>query len=225
MSKNEILFGLGAMLVGAFLTPVAGYSSAVVGLIFGTALIIAAVYGRDTDSSNKLSNTLPRITANGESLIGSGKLDLTLTPSNGPSDKMILTVTNNGKGQKFHAQCKILSRRNDPNRLFQKPYDLLWEGHKYRETHIVRGESRNLLIAEADENFQYQSEEVSLIERVHGGSKSEVERSRWNRNKAGPEYDLEISVFGEGDNKPHIERFTLKCGGKFCALEMANLQS
>lgn len=151
-------------------------------------------------------------------------LDIELKPSSGPSDKMLLALTNNGKIQKFHAQCTTLSRRNDPNKLFQKTYDLLWEGHTYRHTTIVRGETRNLLIAKADESLQHQTERVSLIERLSRGAQNEVEWSRWDRSKAGPEYDLEVSVFGEGDEEPHRERFTLRCGGKVCALEMARLE-
>lgn len=150
-------------------------------------------------------------------------LDVNLLPSSGPSNKMLLTVTNNSNVQKFHAQCAILGRRNDPNILFQKPYDLPWEDHSYRHATIVRGESRNLLIATADENRQRQTAEVSLIERQAGGTKRTVEWSRWDRSKIGPEYDLEVAVFGEVDATPYREQFTLKCGGTSCALEMTRL--
>lgn len=153
-----------------------------------------------------------------------GNLDLRLTPSSGPSDKMLLAIMNNSNAQKFHAQCTVLARRNDPNRLFQKTYDLPWEDHKYRHATIVRGESRNLLVARADEDRQSETEEVSLIERQAGGDKRTVEWSRWDRSKAGPEYDVEVSVFGEGDAEPYKERFTLRCGGKACALEMVKLE-
>jgi hypothetical protein len=148
-------------------------------------------------------------------------LDVSLAPSSGPSDKMLLAIKNNGKKQKFHAACKTIARRNDPNRLLQKTYDLPREIHALRHSTIARGESRNLLVATADTDQKNQTEQVQLIERSANGEKKPVEWSRWTkRQHTPPEYDLEVPVFGEGDCGPHTEQFTLKCDGNTAALEM-----
>ena len=155
---------------------------------------------------------------------GAQALNVQLTPSSGPSDKIVLAIRNNGKRQKFHVQCRILARRNDPNQLAQRVYDVSWDGHQYRETTINHGETRNVLIATADQNCQTRTDEVKLIERVGGGNKEVVESSRWPSNQRNkPEYDLEVSVFGRGDYGPYAERFTLKCGGKVSALELVKI--
>lgn len=176
-------------------------------LLIGTGIFALAMFGLNQFHVWKAKRATPPIA-------------IELHPSCGPSDEMFLALINNGKREKFHAQCTTLARRHDPNRLFQKTYDLPWEGHSYRHATIVRGESRNLLVATADENLQNQTEEVCLTERTAGGDKKTAEWSRWNRNESGPEYDIEVSVFGEGDATPYRERFTLKCGGKVAALEM-----
>lgn len=148
---------------------------------------------------------------------------LMLTPSSGPSDKMLLAVMNRGNKQKFHAQCRLLGRRNDPNALRRTTYDLQWENEESREVLISTRESRNLLIATAEIDRAHDSEEVRLMERAGVANKC-AEWSRWPHNAPKPEYDLEISIFSEGDGEPYVERFTLKCGGRESALELVRSQ-
>lgn len=145
--------------------------------------------------------------------------DLAFTPSSGPSDTMLLAVKNKGRKQKFYAQCRPLARRNDPNVLRRTTYDLRWENDESREAVIATGESRNLLIATAEIDRVKHFEEVRLIERTTISNKY-AEWSRWDRGTQKPEYDLEISVFGEGNGEHKTERFTLKCDGASSALEM-----
>jgi|SRR5690348_14949974 len=62
MSRTDILFGLGVMVVGACLTPFIGYGSAVAGLIFGLALIGAGLFsGKAEARERQFFNVLPRI--------------------------------------------------------------------------------------------------------------------------------------------------------------------
>jgi hypothetical protein len=152
-------------------------------------------------------------------------LDVHLKPSEGPSDKQFLAVTNRGKKQRFHATCRLLARRNDPNQLHERSYDLAWERDSVRAVTLAYGESCNLMIATAGVNHSIHLCEVGL-QALSNGSIEKVEHSRWDEfdKKDKPEYDLEISIFGEGDQTPVTECFTLKCGGRLSALEMVGTQ-
>jgi hypothetical protein len=153
-------------------------------------------------------------------------INVQLRPSEGPSDKMLLAVTNDGSGQKFHATCRLVARRNDPNKLHERTYDLAWERGLLREVAVVSKESCNLVIAIAENDRSTGLSEVKL-QGFGGGSNDAAASSRWYEFEKGakPEYDLEISVFGEGDQLPTTELFTLRCGGKSSALEMVRTQS
>lgn len=154
-------------------------------------------------------------------------LDVLLTPSQGPSEKQFVGVKNKGKKQKFHATGWLVARRNDPNPLFQKTYDLAWENDSQKAVEISHGESRNLLIATAEADDKNHLEAAKLVE-LSEGSKKTVEWSRWNkyeRHNPRPEYDLEISIHGEGDASPFTECFTLLCGGQVSALELVRTQA
>lgn len=150
-----------------------------------------------------------------------------LIPSSGPGQKQYLSVTNKDKKQKFHATCKLLERRGDPNSLNTQTYDLSWERNSWRILTLATGESCNLLIATVEPVPNSDMLETKL----KGFSNRVVTDKEWNRwggqwTKEKPEYDLEITVFGESGFL--AERFTLKCGGKIGALEMhktANLPS
>jgi hypothetical protein len=152
-------------------------------------------------------------------------LNVQLRPSAGPSNKMLLAVINNGSGQKFHATCRLVARRNDPNKLHERTYDLAWERGLLREVVVVSKESCNLVIAIAENDRSTDLSEVKL-QGFGSGSNDTVASSRWHEFEKGdkPEYDLEISVFGEGDQFPTTELFTLRCGGKSSALEMVRKQ-
>jgi hypothetical protein len=187
-------------------------TTAIFAILIVAALIVHA-YVETTPS--KTARELSKIPAETE------KLDVQLTPSHGPSDKMLLAVTNKGRKQKFHATCRLLARRNDPNNLHQRPYDLAWERDLLREVTLVSGESCNLIIATADIDRSIHLCEVRM-QGLSNGSLDKVEYSRWDEfdQKSKPEYDLEISLFGEGDQIPAMNLFTLKCGGRVSALEM-----
>ena len=145
-------------------------------------------------------------------------LDVHLMPSSGPSAKQLLAVTNNGRRNKFNASCKLVARRNDPNKLNERSYDLAWDRDSLREITLSSGEASNLLIAWADDDRAAKLSEVVLLG-LSNGSIEKVEYSRWNHGqKNKPEYDLEISIFG--DHGLVTELFTLRCDGPHSALEM-----
>lgn len=153
---------------------------------------------------------------------GTGELKVELTPSSGPSDTMFVSVTNHDKKQRFHATCKLLERRNDPNPLNKQTYDLAWERQSWRVLNLATGEPCNLLIATVEPVPNSQMLETKL-KGFSGKALTVKEWSRWGGQYVTetPEYDLEITVFGESTS--HTEKFTLQCGGKFSALEMKNL--
>jgi len=140
-------------------------------------------------------------------------VNVQLTPSEGPSDRMLLAVKNLGTKQQFSAQCRLLTRRNDRNKMRLITFDLGWDNRDGREVSLAMGESCNLLIATAKK--EQDMERVDLWE----FSKLEsAEWSRWHHGDKLPEYDLEVTVFGDQCTTPYAEQFTLRAGK--AALEM-----
>ncbi|MHB8525124.1 MAG: hypothetical protein ACYDD2_03070 [Candidatus Acidiferrales bacterium] len=141
-------------------------------------------------------------------------MKIELIPSSGPSDKMVLGVTNNGNKNKFHAQCEIVKRVNPKNLPHHKIYSLAWEGEASRELEIPKGAHRNLVIARADKDYQARVEKIDLVEFL-GGKESRYDGDQWDTTltKAPtPEYELRVSIFGDGYANPVIKCFTLRAG-------------
>ena len=188
-------------------------------LVVGMCLIIWAI--RDLkEKSSKPPKSIE------EQEASSDALEVQLIPSEGPSERMLLTGNNQGKIQKFHATCRLMDSRNDPNPLFKTTYDLLWDRSSLeRQVTLVNGESCNLLIATAEENRAADLAEMKLWGLSGGERKSfwGARWGRWERHRL-PEFDLEISVFGEGDQRRATKRFTLRPGTS-SALAMVPLTS
>jgi TIR domain len=146
-------------------------------------------------------------------------LDVELTPSTGQAEQIFLTVKNRGRKETFHAQCRVVACRNDPNPPRLMTVNLAWE-YDIRHLSLARGESGNLLIACAGEDKVHGLEWLQ----VRGYMGNNGPKSTWTRgqNDKLPEYDLEITVLGNGSNLPFVEHFTLRAGAS-CALEMVKL--
>jgi len=159
--------------------------------------------------------------ANVAQVLGSGRhgVNVELTPSEGQSERMLLAVTNRGLKQMFHAQCRILDVHNDPNPPRRVILDLKWE-YEIRQLSIIPGESRNLLVAAAGYDV------ISGMEWMRIMGISERPWSRWPRGEKAnrPEYDLEITVFGDHAETPYSEQFILR-PGRHTALEMVRAVS
>jgi hypothetical protein len=136
-----------------------------------------------------------------------------LTPSEGPGTRMLLAVQNLGPKQRFRAQCRVIDRRNDPNPTRKVVVNLQWEVEGIKDMTILPHESRNLVIAEADHDSQIEWMRILGV--------SEQPESIWalGQRDNRPEYDLDISVFGDKSDAPHVEQFTLR-SGTHSALEM-----
>jgi uncharacterized protein YggT (Ycf19 family) len=146
-------------------------------------------------------------------------LNVELTPSNGPGDRMLLAVTNREEKQKFHATCRTVARRYDPNELLLITFDLEWERSPLtREIYLSTGESCNLAIAAAEDDRATGLSKMEILG-LSGKQRKCFELSRWDREKVTglPEYDLEITVFGENGRASGL--FTLRSGTSR-ALEM-----
>jgi len=141
-----------------------------------------------------------------------------LTPSQGQSERMLLAVQNLGPKQRFRAQCRIMDRRNDPNPPRKVTVNLGWEVEGIKDMTILFHESRNLVIAGAG------YDPIAGIEWMNILGVSEQPESRWTRGQKEnlPEYDLEIRVFGDKSDRPHVEQFTVR-PGIHTALEMFKL--
>ncbi len=132
-----------------------------------------------------------------------------LTPSQGQADRMYLEVENFGEKQTFHAQCRVLARRNDPNPQRLLTLDLGWVRNKARELEIRRGETCSLYVARAGQGRP--SRDIEWIEIV--GSPERVQ-SQWAIGQVTPlpEYDVEIVIFGGENQQPYSEKFTIRAG-------------
>ena len=132
-----------------------------------------------------------------------------LTPSQGQADRMYLEVENSGEKQTFHAQCRVLARRNDPNPQRLLTLDLGWVRNKARELEIRRGETCSLYVARAGQGRT--SRDMEWIEIV--GSPERVQ-SQWAIGQVTPlpEYDVEIVIFGGENQQPYSEKFTIRAG-------------
>jgi hypothetical protein len=145
-------------------------------------------------------------------------IDVDLIPSKAQSTQQFLEVVNKGKKQMFTAQCRILERRNDPNPTPHILLDLAWWMRPSRKIEIATGESCNLLVAEAGD---VKGRDGWVMEWIGvRGFDGNLHDSRFDRGTANlPEYDLEISVFGDASEKPYVAHFTLQPGTSR-ALEM-----
>jgi hypothetical protein len=137
-------------------------------------------------------------------------------PSEGQFSKMYLRVINHGAEQMFEAQCKVIARRNDPNPQHRATFNLKWENGS-AALRLMPGESRNLLIASADED---RSSMIGTI-RLESATAIPSPESSWNlgRGEALPEYDVEIIILGQQSNSPKVGDFVVRAG-KNRALEM-----
>jgi len=125
---------------------------------------------------------------------------------------------NLGEKQTFHAQCRVLARRNDPNPQRLLTLDLGWV-RKGRELEIHRGETCSLYVARSGQDRPLR--DIEWIEIV--GSPEPVQ-SQWAIGQVTPlpEYDVEIVIFGGENQEPYSEKFTIRAGRE-CALEMFKL--
>jgi hypothetical protein len=141
-------------------------------------------------------------------------------PWEGQMEQIFLTITNRGVAQTFHAQCRIIERRNDPNPQHRMTLDLQWQGGSERR-HLVPGQSGNLLIASAGKNKSRGMEWM----RIEGAPGQHGPESQWPwPEKNRPEYDLEVTVLGDKSDQPQSEQFTL-CAGSTSALEMFKMSA
>src|ERR1035437_7553485 len=152
------------------------------------------------------------------------RLRIELTPSSGPRPDVLLTVKIKGGGRNFHAQCTPLALRNSPNALRRGIYDLKWEHTFDRCVSIDAGASRNLLIAAFDVDHKNALATMELWG-LSGNAKKQCEWSRWNLDsgESVPEYDLEISIFGDGAKSPFSEKFTLTAESWYGSPKMARI--
>jgi hypothetical protein len=163
-------------------------------------------------SSVHLNPTYKMVSA----LTSSNPVKVSLVPWRGKGEKMFLTVTNLGaQRQDFQAQCRILARRNDPNAPQLITFDLQWE-YGERSYTLVSGQAGNLLIASAGHS---EHKDIEWLQLESAGS-VKPQRSDWNWGDRLPEYDIEVTILGDGE--PQREKFTVRAG-KECAIKMDKL--
>jgi len=153
------------------------------------------------------------------------RVKVKLTPINGPSPTQLLTVENGGSKQVLRADCTILQRRNDPNRLLPLTFRMEWEYRDLRTSgKLSHGGQRNLVIATAgetrgvDQGHPFEMKWIAITGLSVDGQREEKQRSPWNYGDELPEYDVKITVTSE-NRKQHVECFTVKAG-QTSALEM-----
>lgn len=137
---------------------------------------------------------------------------VTLKPHTGEHCEAMLTIINNAAKDQFYAVGQITCART-PNRevTTTKPFRIPWEGYNTGEREIDRHASKNLLVASLSEDRRRDLVELT----IWGGrtGTSELLRERWNAPEEKenlPEFEIEVSVFGTGGRRPHVETFTLR---------------
>jgi len=138
-------------------------------------------------------------------------ISVLLLPSSGSRTQMDLRVTNTGARREFYAQCEFIALRHSPNPLAQVTYSLKWESVKGKRLFLGKGESANLLIARATQDHINAFAEMELL----GLYGEEVKRYEWagwetSSREVLPEFDLRISIFGDGTKKPLQRLYTLR---------------
>lgn len=157
------------------------------------------------------------------------KLDLELHPSSGPSSNLVLAVKNKGETRAFSGQCKFLALRNSPNPLSRRTIQLKWENSDTKQITIEENASENLEVAKFilfnfAQNPTDRWAEISF-EGLTSQGLQKFESNIWPRipNEKPPEYDVEISIIGEGVSNPYIARFTVRAEKYSGPLEMIRL--
>jgi hypothetical protein len=154
------------------------------------------------------------------------RISVLLLPTSGNRPQMDLRVTNTGARREFYAQCEFVALRNSPNPLSQITYSLKWESTNSKKLFLEKDESVNLLIARAK---RIPGDDFSQMELL-GLSGEEVTRYGWagwstNSREVLPEYDLKISIFGTGTNRPLERVYTLKPKAFYGPLEMVEREA
>jgi hypothetical protein len=149
------------------------------------------------------------------------RISVTLTPTSGQRSRMELRVTNTGGSREFYADCETVALRNSPNSLEKVIYSLKWESSDTKRLLLKKGESANLLIANGKQNQQDAFAEMELVG-LRGGKLDRYEWAGWHLStkETPPEYDLKISIFGDGTKAPLARVFTLRSKTFHGPLEM-----
>lgn len=141
------------------------------------------------------------------------RVNVDLTPTQVQAPHQFLTVTNLDRKQTFHAQCRILEQRNDDNPQHRTLLDLGWWNRSEREIILGTGDSCKFLIAEAGDIADKDGWVTEWIKIVGIGESIE---SRFPRGSvAPPEYDIEVSIFGDASEKGYTAHFTVKPGTSY----------
>lgn len=157
-------------------------------------------------------------------LVENRYINLSLIPSRGPSPRMVLGVKNKRKTRRFTAQCEIVSRRHDPNDIHSRNFDLKWENIDNKWYLITKNTTTYLEIAEWNIDYEQRLAEMKLVG-LKGDQQNHFESSKWNLGPDGqlPEYDLKISIFGDGVEKPYVDTFTVRPRTQNGPLEMVRI--
>lgn len=122
-----------------------------------------------------------------------------LTSVNQLSEHARVLFTNEGNDSQFFAKCKILGQKNIPNAPSNITFDLQWDGSFEREQEVLKGDSRNLIVASWRMNDNQMFAMARLNALVGGETKSEGYFSWTPTHKSDlPSYDVEIQVLGRG---------------------------
>ena len=174
-----------------------------------TVTIALVVFGSVVELSIRLPELLRR------------KVKVALIPAAGPASIQLLAVRNLGYQQTLRAECTLLTRRNDPNALHRQTFRLEWDAPNKRAVTLRHGGSCNLIIATAGQ--EHSMVYLQICGLGTDNPREIKESSRWSWGNTPPEYDMEISIIGDGFQKPYVERFTLKAGKGNAAMELFSI--
>ena len=148
-------------------------------------------------------------------------ISVELVPTLGSSPAMEVRVKNTGKGREFYAQCEFLALRNSPNPLPRITFDLQWAGREDKRLFIANQDTANLLIADFTQDQKTAFAEMTVWG-LSGLEKKPYGWAGWSMNSREklPEYDLGISIRGDGAKVSKQLVFTLRPQKFYGPLEM-----
>jgi len=139
------------------------------------------------------------------------KVEVTLRPINGAGTSALIVVKNDGADRRFAVQCELLALRNSPNKLREDHFTLKWNDSDEPWTTLVCGQSAKVLLATWQIDHRVGFASMSILELAEKSTKL-VESAGWvtSAPEKVPEYDLRITVLGEGTRKPLTKEYTLR---------------
>lgn len=151
-------------------------------------------------------------------------VDVQVTSTGGAGPSLEIIVENTGSPRRFAVQCELLALRNSPKPLRRDRFTLKWADSAEQWITLAQNHSAKASLATWEMDHKTAFASMSIVE-CSDKSLRRVEWSGWavKSTEKLPEYDLKITVLGEGTRKSSIKTFTLRPAKWISPLELVPL--